>query len=153
MLRHAGRTPHVVFERWAARKAKITPRNVAEYLEGGHIYIYMVYGMYWQLNFSTGGEGVPECVLIRSVVPFPEESEKYGRTNGPGKLCQYLKLDGSFYAEDTTRSERVWIEDADIRVRRGAVQKGPRIGIAYAGEEWAAKPWRFLVEPAKLLFL
>lgn len=36
-----------------AYKGKITERNKAEYLIGGHIYIYLVYGMYWQLNISS----------------------------------------------------------------------------------------------------
>ena len=48
---------------------KITKRNKAEFMIGGHIYIYLVYGMYWQLNISTGKEGVPECVLIRALKP------------------------------------------------------------------------------------
>ncbi len=154
ITRHTGRDPQALFERWASTRAKITPRNLAEYLEGGHIYIYKVYGLHWQLNFSTGGEGVPECVLIRSVIPVSElpggryeiKTAEISAANGPGKLCTYLKLDGSFYAEDATRSERVWIEDADVEFPRRALQKGPRIGIDYAGEEWAAKPWRFRVE-------
>lgn len=48
---------------------KVTSRNKAEYLIGGHVYIYLVYGMYWQLNISTGQEGSPECVLIRALEP------------------------------------------------------------------------------------
>ncbi|NCO23113.1 DNA-3-methyladenine glycosylase [Candidatus Kuenenbacteria bacterium] len=48
---------------------KKTLRNRAEYLIGGHIYIYLVYGMYWQLNASTFKEGKPECVLIRALEP------------------------------------------------------------------------------------
>jgi len=154
MLRHAGSQPQEIFARWAARNAKITLRNIAEYLEGGHIYIYMVYGMHWELNFSTAGESAPECVLIRSVIPMDAQGsldlDKLPLANGPGKLCTYLKLDDSFYAEDATCSERVWLEDAGISVPPRAIKKGPRIGIAYAGKEWAAKPWRFLVEPERL---
>ena len=48
---------------------KLTQRNRAEYLVGGHIYIYLVYGMYWQFNISTGKEGSPECVLLRALEP------------------------------------------------------------------------------------
>ncbi len=48
---------------------KATTRNLAEYLKGGHIYIYLVYGMYWQFNISTLKEGKPECVLIRALEP------------------------------------------------------------------------------------
>lgn len=54
---------------------KKTPRNRAEYMVGGHIYIYLVYGMYWQLNISTGRAGMPECVLIRALEPINEFSK------------------------------------------------------------------------------
>ena len=60
-----------------------TVRNQAEWLTGGHVYIYLVYGMYWQRNFSTAGAGKPECVLIRALeapVGRPENT-----ANGPGK--------------------------------------------------------------------
>jgi len=85
---------------------KITPRNKAEYFIGGHIYIYLVYGMYWQLNISTYKSGKPECVLIRAL-----DSNLKGIADGPGKLCRYLKLDKSFYGEDLTKSKRIWLED------------------------------------------
>lgn len=48
---------------------KRTTRNTAEYLVGGHIYIYLVYGMYWQFNITTAQEGKPECILVRAVKP------------------------------------------------------------------------------------
>jgi len=50
-----------------AYQGKATARNRAEYLIGGHIYIYLVYGMYWQFNISTSVAGQPECVLIRAL--------------------------------------------------------------------------------------
>ena len=65
---------------------KITSRNWVEYLEGGYIYIYLVYGMYWQLNIVTQKAGKPECVLIRGL----------DEVKGPGKVCQFLKLDKKF---------------------------------------------------------
>jgi len=49
---------------------KVTKRNLAEFLEGGHIYIYLCYGMYWQLNITTSKIGTPECVLIRAIEPI-----------------------------------------------------------------------------------
>ena len=42
---------------------KVTARNKIEYEKGGYVYIYLVYGMYWQLNITTGRAGYPECVL------------------------------------------------------------------------------------------
>lgn len=125
---------------WGGKK---TPRNQAEWKIGGHVYIYLVYGMYWQLNISTAGEGVPECVLIRAL----EIAEEYPEcANGPGKLCRYLKLDKTFYGEDLTRSRRFWLEDHGVRITRSEIAAAERIGIAYAGPYWSKIPWRFYLQ-------
>lgn len=144
---------------------KITKRNLAEYMPGGHIYIYLVYGMYWQFNISTKGEGKPECVLIRAVEPqtnnpqlitdnFPpradqpraEKLKTKNLCNGPGKLCKYFKLDKSFYGEDMCKSKRIWLEKREETVLRKMIKSGPRIGIDYAGPFWVKKPWRFWIK-------
>ncbi len=141
------KNPREAFEAWAKTGAKITKRNIPEYLEGGHTYIYLVYGMYWQLNFSTGGFGVPECVLIRAVVPAREKGKNFElmmnekkKADGPGKLCTYFKLDGSFWGEDaagpkrsrraagperkrgaTLLKRRLWLEDRGYRLKGGQI--------------------------------
>ncbi len=124
-------------------KGKRTPRNRAEYLIGGHIYIYLVYGMYWQLNISTGKEEEPECVLIRAVEP---EKDEISLTNGPGKLCRYLKLNKSFYGEDLTKSKRIWLENHGQKIKPSQILATKRIGIDYAGLYWSRRKWRFLIK-------
>lgn len=116
---------------------KRTPRNEAEYLTGGHVYIYLVYGMYWQFNITTSGRDKPECVLIRALDVGPE-------TSGPGKLCRYLKLDKSFYGEDLVRSRRIWFEDRGEDTASSQIRATARIGIDYAGPYWSRRKWRFL---------
>jgi DNA-3-methyladenine glycosylase len=150
-----------------AYKGKVTPRNKAEYLIGGHIYIYLVYGMYWQLNISTSKEGKPECVLIRAIEPaiprfkFKNQNAKCKITiqnskllkkmsDGPGKLCRWLKLDGSFYGEDLTKSKRIWLEDRGIKIKPSQIIATKRVGIDYAGPYWANKKWRFLLKDVKV---
>ncbi len=119
---------------------------------GGHIYIYLVYGMYWQLNISTSSEGKPECVLIRALEPISISKAKTGDSkllniaNGPGKVCQYLKLDKSFYGEDLTKSKRIWIEDRGEKVKPKDIESSARIGIAYAGPYWSRRKWRFYIK-------
>ncbi len=127
---------------------KITPRNKAEYLIGGHIYIYLVYGMYWQLNFSTGAERKPECVLIRAIEPVKDE---ISLTNGPGKLCRYLKLDKSFYGENVVESKRIWLEDRGEKIKPSQILATGRVGIDYAGSYWSCRKWRFLIKEYKKL--
>lgn len=67
-------------------------------------------------------------------------------TNGPGKLCKYLKLDKSFYAEDVCHSKRIWLEDRGNNPKISEIKKGPRIGIDYAGPYWSKVPWRFWIK-------
>ena len=110
-----------------------TPRTDVMFQEGGKIYVYLIYGMYWMLNFVTGKEENPQAVLIRGV-----ES-----CIGPGRIGKLLQLEKSFYGEDLETSERLWIEDSEIE---GKIIATPRIGIDYAGELWKNKPWRFVLE-------
>ncbi len=126
---------------------KRTPRNQAEFMIGGHIYIYLVYGMYWQLNISTEEEEKPTCVLIRALEPVEGISKA---TTGPGKLCQALRLNKSFYGEDLCTSKRIWIEDGP-KVSLRQIVKSPRIGIDYAGPYWAKIPWRFYIKGNKFV--
>lgn len=145
-------------------RGKKTKRNQAEFLAGGHIYIYLVYGMYWQLNITTAAKNQPECVLIRAVEPIIEELKtqipnlkttaqnlktfkKLKETaNGPGKVCRYLKLDKSFYGEDLTKSKRIWLEDRGEKIKSNQIKRTARIGIDYAGPYWSKIKWRFVLK-------
>ena len=109
-----------------------TTRTEVMYHEGGKIYVYFVYGMYWMLNIVTGPENEPQAVLIRGVDGI----------TGPGRLTRDLRIDGSFYGEDLTSSDRIWIEDSGIKP---SIRTGPRIGINYAGEPWISKLWRYYI--------
>jgi len=130
-----------------AYKGKITKRNIAEYFIGGRIYIYLVYGMYWQLNITTYLSGKPECVLIRALEPLKENKKLDPKlTNGPGKLCKWLKLNKSFYGEDLTISKRIWLEDRGEKIRPWQILATSRIGIDYAGPYWSKRKWRFLIK-------
>ena len=133
---------------------KVTKRNLAEFLEGGHIYIYLCYGMYWQLNITTSKNCTPECVLIRALEPIYDSKFKIPnskflltkdrKASGPGKLCKWLKLDKSFYGEDLVTSKRIWLEEGE-KISLSKIVATKRIGIDYA-EEWKDKPWRFYIK-------
>jgi DNA-3-methyladenine glycosylase len=109
-----------------------TPRTEVMFAEGGHIYMYLIYGMYWMLNVVTGTKDVPQAVLIRGLK----------EANGPGRLTRLLQLDKGFYGEDLVRSRRIWLEEGSSAYRHTAT---PRIGIDYAGKPWKDMPWRFLI--------
>jgi DNA-3-methyladenine glycosylase len=107
-----------------------TARTEIMFHEGGKLYIYLVYGMYWMLNIVTGEKNNPQAVLVRGVEDYP----------GPGKLTKSLGIDKSYYGEDLVCSERIWLEDTGIVY---PVKCGSRIGIEYAGEYWKSRPWRY----------
>jgi len=109
-----------------------TARTEVMFGEGGHIYMYLIYGMYWMLNVVCGPAGTPQAVLFRGIL----------EADGPGKLTRLLELDHGFYGEDLLSSERIWIEESGTAPEYTST---PRIGIDYAAEPWKSKPWRFLM--------
>ena len=127
------------------KNAKVTPGNLAEYLRGGHIYIYLVYGNYYQLNITTYKEGYPECVLIRALEPLNKNFKI--PPNGPGKLCEFLKLDYTFWGYDLVEGDEIWIENGE-NYKKEDIIKTKRVGIDYAGDN-ALLPWRFYFKKSK----
>ena len=109
-----------------------TPRTEVMFGEGGHLYMYLIYGMYWMMNVVCGPEDVPQAVLFRGL----------REVSGPGRLTRLLGVDRGFYGEDLVRSDRIWIEEIGSSP---AYSTGPRVGIDYAGEPWKDMPWRFLM--------
>ncbi len=115
-----------------ASKGKTT-RTEVMFREGGLVYVYLIYGMYWMLNIVAGKANDAAAVLIRGIEGV----------SGPGRVGKTLQLDKSFYGENLFTSERIWIENAnDVE----NYITSPRIGINYAGEPWISKPWRFLLK-------
>ena len=114
-----------------ASKGK-TSRTSVMFGIGGHLYVYLIYGIYWMLNIVTGTEGEPQAALIRGA----------GNISGPGKITKMLAIDRSFYGEDMLTSSRIWLEDTGMKPKYNT---GPRIGIDYAEAHWKSVPWRFFL--------
>lgn len=53
---------------------KRTERTEPMYHIGGTSYVYLIYGMYSCMNIAAATDGIPQAVLLRSVVPADEES-------------------------------------------------------------------------------
>lgn len=111
----------------------LTKRTKVMFEEGGLVYVYLIYGMYWLLNFVTGLPGDSSAVLIRGVE----------KISGPGRVGRALQLNKSFYGENLATSERLWLEDKGIKPDFICA---PRVGIDYAGEPWINKPWRYIIK-------
>ncbi len=130
-----------------------TPRTDIMFREGGNIYVYLIYGMYHMLNFTTGPQDLPGAVLIRSIA-FPEfslDGENFypleAKTDGPGKLTRSLQIDKSLNTLPVSPQSGLWIAGEKKAV--SGIQITKRIGIDYA-DEWKDVPWRFYVPPEKL---
>jgi DNA-3-methyladenine glycosylase len=122
---------------------RIKGRPLAETF--GQVYIYLNYGMYYLLNFTTERRGVG-AVLIRAVEPtrgMEKMKERRGTgdlrclTSGPGKLCVAFGITGAQNGEDVGKTIRLY-----PRKRVPAIGTSTRIGIRRAAD----LPWRFFVQ-------
>ena len=136
-----------------SRNGLKTKRNLSMYLDGGHSYVYFIYGMYFCMNIVTKTKTHPEAVLIRAVEPLHgiEYIQQFRKikskkiqnyTNGPGKLCMALNIDKGHDGLDFVESDEMFIlhneESFDI-------VDSKRINIDYA-EEYKDKLWRFYIK-------
>ena len=128
---------------------KKTARNSAMFESGGHLYVYLTYGIHHCVNIVSEKEGIGCAVLIRAVEPQEGvdllRRNRAGRndhmlTNGPGKLCQAFGI--------TLQHDGIDLTDAQSSIyitERTTVPSGitamPRIGISKA----KGKLWRFLL--------
>jgi DNA-3-methyladenine glycosylase len=113
-----------------------TPRTEVMYKPGGCWYVYLCYGVHEMLNLVTGPADYPAAVLIRGVSAI----------SGPGRLTKRWQIGRSLNAATAAPGSGLHVEDHGLKVSRGRIKSGPRIGVDYAGPVWAAKPWRFWVE-------
>ena len=112
-----------------------TARNKIMFTTAGHWYLYLIYGMYWMLNITTGPVDYPAAVLIR----------KAGKFTGPGKLTRDLKIDKKFNHLPTLPQSNLWIADRGVKIKSQQIEKLKRIGVNYA-QEWKDKLYRFRID-------
>lgn len=141
-----------------------TARTEVMYKEGGHLYVYLIYGMYNMLNIVTGKQDDGQAVLIRAGEPLEgldlmaknrfdktykdlSSYQKKNLINGPGKLAQALGLDRSHNGIDLL-GKKIYLEDdgySDFEI-----EKSKRIGIDYA-EEARDYLYRFYIKGSRFL--
>jgi DNA-3-methyladenine glycosylase len=137
-----------------------TARTEALYGPPGTSYVYFIYGMYWCFNAVTRAVDLPSAVLVRALEPLdgialmhkrrPLVKNDVDLTNGPGKLCKALGIDGSLSEKSLQRKP--------LRIREGEpvpderVEVTTRIGITKSADwplRWIVRGNRF-VSRAKL---
>lgn len=112
---------------------KRTKRTDTMFMSGGHLYVYMIYGMHYCMNIVTEKEGEPCAVLIRGI----EEA------SGPGRVCKALGITKEHDRADLI-SENIFIEES-IDVKEENISIGKRVNIDYA-EEAKDFLWRFSIK-------
>ena len=130
-----------------------TSRTEIMYAEGGVSYVYLCYGIHHLFNVITNAVNIPEAVLIRAIKPHIGISEMLKRrkqanlTNkiciGPGNVSQALGIKQGMNGLSLSGS-KVWIEDHGFSFQKDQIKTGPRVGVAYAGED-AKLPYRYWV--------
>jgi DNA-3-methyladenine glycosylase len=128
-----------------------TERNAAMFLDGGHAYVYFIYGMHYCVNVVSEPAGSGAAVLIRAIEPL--EGLGLMRANrgsvathqlcrGPANLCKAMGIDAALNGCDLLAPTGLLQLEPGAPVAAGAMGRSPRIGI---GGDAAAKsrPWRF----------
>lgn len=127
-----------------------TVRTEPMYLEGGHLYVYLCYGIHHLCNIVTGPAGSPHAILIRAIEPLEgvdvmkrRRGNKRPLANGPGTLSQALGI--TTQLNGTRLGEHVSIEEGDLPA---AIETSRRIGIDYAGDD-ALLPYRYTLQSSE----
>lgn len=129
----------------ASHAYKKTERSALMFDTYGHAYVYLIYGMYWCLNFTTEKDQAG-AVLIRAVEPLNKfgELEKKRNTDkiisicsGPGKLCLAFDIDKNFNGLKLGKEIKV-LSDGYTADK---ICSGSRIGIKDALD----LQWRFFI--------
>jgi DNA-3-methyladenine glycosylase len=124
----------------------MTPRNRSLFLERGHAYVYLAYGVSFMLNVSSEAPGTGAGVLIRALEPVEGVSiMRQNRgverlrdlTRGPGRLAQALRIDRSLDGLDLCEEGPLWLgrDDRDPReIEQKEIGESVRIGITREAE-------------------
>jgi len=119
-----------------------TARTEHLYGPPGIAYVYFIYGMYWCFNAVTRQAGQPSAVLVRALEPLdgialmhkrrPRIKNEADLTNGPGKLCLALGIDGKHNWNALDRPPLVIRSGEPVPDREVSVT--PRIGITQSAD-------------------
>jgi DNA-3-methyladenine glycosylase len=119
-----------------------------------HVYVYLIYGMYYCLNLTTERKGTG-AVLIRAAEPLCGIDlmiERRGTSDirklasGPGRLAQAFGIDLSYNGGPVGREIKI-----KERLAAPEIATSPRIGISRAADlEWRffERGNRFVSRPA-----
>lgn len=138
-----------------AYNGRRTKRTETMYMEGGHAYIYLIYGLHHLLNIVSHKKNIPNAVLIRGGYPIVGMDSMESRLNkiihknalvGPGRFSKAMGIQKDMDALKlgrTSQINQIWLENHGLTAyMENDIIISKRIGIDYA-EEDADLPYRF----------
>mmetsp|Transcript_13650 Transcript_13650/g.25740 ORF Transcript_13650/g.25740 Transcript_13650/m.25740 type:complete len:301 (-) Transcript_13650:801-1703(-) len=132
-------------------KGRRSEHNSVMYKEGGHVFIYLSYGIHLIMNITTEVEGRGCGVLLRSLMPYSGNELLLGYSpkrniekllDGPAKLTKALQLKREYYGLNILDPESP-LQVHDVGIEPTDLIRTTRIGQSKAG---ADLEWRFLAK-------
>lgn len=132
----------------------MTNRNRSLFLEHGHAYVHLAYGIWQMLNVSSEVPGIGAGVLIRALepldgIPIMQSNRGIERlrnlTRGPGRLAAALRIDQSLDGLDLCREGPLWLGRGESQP--ADIGHSIRIGIT----KEADRPLRFYLRGSPFL--
>lgn len=137
---------------------KKTKRNWIMFGPAGYVYVYLIYGMYYCLNFITDRDEFASAVLIRALAMEevdpallkPKELKSRERPDriaaGPGKLCRMMEIDLDLYGTSLEEGSALWVEGRSLMSNSPIkLIQTTRIGLTQGVD----LPWRWYLKDCK----
>ena len=132
---------------------KKTKRNWIMFGPAGYVYVYLIYGMYYCLNFITDRDEFASAVLIRALAmedvdpALLKPRENPDRiAAGPGKLCRVMEIDLDLYGTALEDGSALWVEGRSLTSNSPIeLIQTTRIGLTQGVD----LPWRWYLKDCK----
>ena len=113
-----------------------TKRNEMMFKEGGILYVYFIYGMYFCCNIVTEKKDFGSAVLLRSVEPIfgiekmlaNRNNNTKNMTNGPGKICEAFQISKKENGKSLL-SDEIFIAENKFDTKKIKIKSSTRIGL------------------------
>jgi DNA-3-methyladenine glycosylase len=118
-----------------------TQRTRSLFLERGHAYVHLAYGISWMINVSSESAGIGAGVLLRALEPVDGiECMRRNRhvqalldlARGPGRLAAALAIDKRLDGVDLCSGGELWLARDEFATRRPGTST--RIGLSRAAD-------------------
>ncbi len=136
----------------------MTERNEVMFWQGGHLYVYFIYGMHYCCNVVTERKGVGHAILLRAAEPVAgidtmarnrgvrlnSDRDLERLCSGPARLCQAFDIGRKENGTDLCGS-KIWIAASTVVTPAHRIGRSSRVGIARAVDH----PWRFFIRSSR----